>query len=525
MSVPSDRQGVQEGEPRRRPARGAERRFGGSILGIVVVLSAMLPGLVGGAAGPSSAATGGPPYAWTIERAATDGDTGWYTSIALDSYGNPYIAYLDGTNGTVKVAHRAGSGWTSERVDGPGQFTGNTNVAIGPNNTVQVAYYDVGGKAVKYAERGPSGWRITVVDSGLPDGYSRLVLDSAGHPALAYVSYTGLLRYASWNGTGWTRETADNVSILSRYVDLAFDAVGRPHISYYAGGVLRTATKTGNTWTSEVADPTLFAGWFSRICIDLAGILHIAYYDSLNGTLRWATKMNGSWTHAIIDGSNDSGWDLSLALDRDGRVQLAYYSRYLEALRYAVDTPNGWVLETVDVGGVVGWYTGIATDEAGLPHISYYDFSNGDLKYAEGRIGLEARTLGIAGATTSAATLRGELVALGNHSTANIGFSFRLSGTKNWTYVPGLPASAAGIFTVGLTNLSVATTYEFRAEAHAGNETSLGTVATFRLALPAAPAPPYLEIAASVSAIAIAALVVGVYVSRRRKTALGGKLR
>jgi hypothetical protein len=495
------------------------------VIGIGLVLFVLLSGVGADFARAQPPAQGGPPYAWNLERVETAGDTGWYTSIALDALGNPFIAFVDGDNQTVNVAHRSGGVWTSERVDGPGQFNGNTNIAIGTNGTVQVGYYDLRGKAVKYAVRSGSGWRNSVVDSGLPDGFLRLVLDAAGRPVFAYVSYTGSLRLASWNGTAWARETVDNVSILSRYVDVTLDQIGRAHISYYADGVLRVAEQTNGGWTREVADPTTFAGWFSRICIDGAGILHVAYYDSGNGTLRWATKLNGIWTHITLDGSNDSGWDLSLAVDRNGRVQLAYYARDLGALRYAIYSPGGWILETVDEGGVVGWYTGIATDASGLPRISYYDWTNGDLKYAEGRVALQVRTIGIASATTTSATLRGELVALGNHSAAALGFSFRISGTTAWTNASAGQRNVTGFFTVGLSNLTAGSSYELRAEAVSGNETSFGDVLIFLVPARPPQSPDYLLIGAFSAATAGALMGAALYLRLRKKRATRSKPR
>jgi len=481
----------------------------------ILTLAAFILSLVATTSLARADVPGGPPFAWDLEQVDTAGDTGLYTSIALDSHGTPYIAYVDDANGTVRVAHRTGAGWVSEQVDGPGVFIGSTNLVIGVNDTLQMSYCDQSTRSVKYATRGPTGWTVTIVDVAYTEGYTRLALDSLDRPVLVYSWNNGWLRYASWNGTSWFRETVDSVAIISRYGDIALDPEDGPHVSYYADGVLRYATKAGNVWTREVVDYTPFAGWYSRIRLDSRGVPHIAYYDSSNGTLRYATQVGGIWTHLVVDGKGDPGWDISFVFDQEDEAQIAYYARIDGSLRFAVSTPGGWVTQTVDSPGVVGWYTGLAADEANLPHISYYDWTHGDLKYAEARIALQVRTAGVSSRTTSSATLMGELVSLGNHSAAEVSFSFRAEGAATWSVLSLGLRNITGPFFYSVTNLTEGGRYEFRAEARSGVETDFGEVMLFTL--PSSAAPSTLPLMLAVALGGAGAISAAFILWRRRR--------
>ena len=460
--------------------------------------------------GPTTA-----PFAWKIETADPGAGTGLHTSIAVDGIGAPMISYVNTASGTVQLARRVRDNWNSEIVAGPGFFSGDTNVAIASNGTIETSYFDERAGAVVFAAKGPGGWDASSIDSGFSEGYNRLALDSSGRPAIAYTGFDGSLRYATWNGTQWSIDIVDHATIISRYPDLAFDPLDRPNIAYYGNGTLLFAKKTSLGWTRAVVDPTANAGWFSRIRVDSRGVAHIAYYASSNKSLMYATADGSGWNRSVIDSEGDAGFDLSFAIDRDDRGQIAYYARRSGVLRYAIETSQGWVRETVDDTGVAGWYTGIVADVVGFPHISYYDWSDGDLRYAEGKIGLQVRSLAASSTNATSAVLGGELVALGNHSLASVGFALHAVGTVDWAYRAAGNLTHAGSFHLLVTNLTANNTYEFYAVALAGNESSQGAIRSFRLSSSAPPSPSY-GLLASIGVGGVGALAVGYLVFRRR---------
>jgi len=458
-----------------------------------------------------------PPYAWSVSRVDPNDDTGLFTSIVLDGSGEPYISYIDETLGIVRVAHRSTSNWTTEPVASVGSSQGNTNLAFGPNATLYLSFVAGESHVVELATRNASGWTVTPVDLGYSEGYNRLVIDPTGRPMLSYTASNGWLRYAVRTGTTWAFETVDRTTVISRYIGLAVDGSGEPHISYYGNGVLRYAARVAGVWQTEMVDPSPYAGWYSTIGLDSGGAPHIAYYDSVNTTLRYAERVNGTWAISTIDGNDDAGWDASLAIDRFDRVHVAYYARLVGELRYAIRTPAGWIRETADTGGVVGWYISLAADRGGLPRIAYYDWTNGDLKYTEGAIALSVRTHRPLQTSVPRTTLEGEIVSLGTHASAETRFAIRPAGTTTWNYTAPQVTDHAGRFTVTISNLTAGQRYEYRADAQSGNESATGDVVAFVVPLPLQPAPPYLLfIVGGLGAAAFVVIAIWFFCRKRR---------
>src|SRR5207245_3360204 len=143
---------------------------------------------------------------------------------------------------------------------------------------------------------------------------------------------------------------------------------------------------------------------------------------------------------------------------------------------------------------------------------------DGDLRYAEGTIGLQVRSLAASAVNATSVVLRGELVALGNRSSASVEFALRAVGTVVWGYRAAGNLTSAGPFLLLVTNLTANTTYEFYAVAFAGDESSQGATRSFRL-FSSVPSPPY-GLVASVAVSGAVAIAVGYLVFRRRRQRL-----
>jgi len=122
-------------------------------------------------------------------------------SIALDTAGNPVIAYLDITRRTVKLARWTGKLWETEVVDqlvDVPSFADRVSLQIDSQNVPHVAFYDGGLGALKYAERDEKGWHAEVVDNqGKVGLYPSLSLDRNNLPYISYYDATaGQLKLA-----------------------------------------------------------------------------------------------------------------------------------------------------------------------------------------------------------------------------------------------------------------------------------------------------------------------------------------
>jgi hypothetical protein len=101
-------------------------------------------------------------------------DVGWYTSISLDSLGNPHISYYDPTNEDLKYAFwegsvfpAAGGAWNISTLQNAGDVGRFTSLQIyQPDNSRHLCYYDLTNGSLMYARYtvGP-GWEFQMVDN------------------------------------------------------------------------------------------------------------------------------------------------------------------------------------------------------------------------------------------------------------------------------------------------------------------------------------------------------------------------
>ena len=161
---------------------------------------------------------------WQPSVTVDTGGVGYYTSLALDTTGNPCISYCDQTNGALKYAY---GHW-------------GIRPPISLKSRLDIASLPV------HLE-----WSITTVDTGgATEGdvgiFNSLALDAAGIiPHISYFDTTnGTLKYAygdAADAAGWNIATlfAVDAGPILRYTEgnssIALDANGYPHISYYDG--------------------------------------------------------------------------------------------------------------------------------------------------------------------------------------------------------------------------------------------------------------------------------------------------
>ena len=93
---------------------------------------------------------------WTIQTVDSDGWVGEYTSLALDSSGNPHISYSGGDD--LKYAAFNGSTWTTQTVDSNGEVGWDTSLALDSNGNPSISYWDHTNYDLKYAAFNGSAW-------------------------------------------------------------------------------------------------------------------------------------------------------------------------------------------------------------------------------------------------------------------------------------------------------------------------------------------------------------------------------
>jgi hypothetical protein len=261
---------------------------------------------------------------WNFQTVATD-YTG-YSSLVLDSSGNPHVAY---SSGKLKYATRNGSNWTIQTVDTSSGINSLVSLALDSNDTPHIMYYtessyvDNNGNAIrslnlKLAVWKNSRWNIEpVLASSNLINFGNMVLDSKGYPH--FIASTGhfispdvpgflsTILYVSWDGFAWNVQTvASDVNLAINYLAnigfLALNSQGYPSIVYIAGGVKYTRW-TGTAWGWEsynvgTPDTTHDARGPCYLALDSNGNPHISsrvflsgqiLYPGYNSTIMYAT--------------------------------------------------------------------------------------------------------------------------------------------------------------------------------------------------------------------------------------------
>jgi len=339
---------------------------------------------------------------WQSENVATNGMSGWYSSIAIDGDNRIHISYYEASGGSLYYVFGHAGSWQTPRVltsdFNVGLFT---SIAISPAlGYPGIAYFDAtrGSYLMKHKTSTNQWADATLIatyshDVGLS---TSLAVNAEGVPFISYLDTSaGTLKHARTYGNHWGRSTVDSWSGLFSSIDLA--APYRPHIAYYSttnddpditDNDLRYARWNGQKWFYSTIDETYDVGKYVSLAISPAGVSHISYYDQTNYDLLYAFSNIGAtaWVTRSLDMLNDVGMYTSMALDSTGRPHISYYDETNGALKHAFVAPitDAWAIEFVDNPTVndVGGYTSIGVDRNNNPHISYYDFTDLNLKYA-----------------------------------------------------------------------------------------------------------------------------------------------
>ncbi len=322
-------------------------------------------------------------------------NVGEHTAIIVDDANVVHVAYRDVDAGGLRYASFSGGVWTKTSVDSEGDTGFYTSIAIGPDGSPRIAYMMAEGtvgadptkkSALKYAEAStsmptsPSDWSVSVVvEAAKPElvcggdcGSSAECVELGNGPECqpTTIGCGGCDSGQVCIDRGGMGECAPRVPIVipddlvegvGLFADLEFGVRGEPMIAYYdrLQRYLRLATQTSTGGfrleTLDGNDPMdpIDAGQHCSIAKGPNGEMGIAYMDATNHTLKYIDLVSRA-IELVDDGLDPPnrrfvGADASLLFDGQGRAAIAYQDPTEIDVVYArrLGTPPMWSTEVI----------------------------------------------------------------------------------------------------------------------------------------------------------------------------------
>ena len=259
-------------------------------------------------------------------------NAGQYVSIAVNSQGNPGIAYFDGTNGDLKLAQFNGKKWTIETVDSKG------SVGLYPSFTYDnadepvVTYFNKTKGKLTFALKSATTnkWGYENVDgSGDNVGRSSVLVASpnTNRYTVAYVdNTTGSVMWAGHQKGGtWQVKVAATTKGGADFLSMAYGENYQPLISYYdafAADLKVSAFFDGQFNVTTVATSGAQGLYTSAFFGDYFGDGLVFAYNRSKDTVTLFTSVEGSPTSSDVV----TGGGRYLSVDANGLdTTLAYF--------------------------------------------------------------------------------------------------------------------------------------------------------------------------------------------------------
>ncbi len=160
-------------------------------------------------------------------------------SPSLAMYGNlPRISYFSTTNPTqLRYLYASGTfpsfTWSNDAVAGTDGANW-SSIVIDSSGNPRISFYAATSKSLRMAKKIGSTWSVEVVDASVGDvgNWSSIALDSAARPRISYLA-NGLVKVAEWNGSAWQLDVVDVSGDTPAATAIAVDAADNDRIAYF----------------------------------------------------------------------------------------------------------------------------------------------------------------------------------------------------------------------------------------------------------------------------------------------------
>lgn len=287
---------------------------------------------------------------WIIERIDPGIQSSTITSIALDSNGNPCVAYWDKDLQQLKYARKINGIWNRETVWSPGVVISGISLILDEDDNPYISCTDDSHSHPYYHYKTETGWVNILLDPGRTVGDETSIgLDSNNNPHISYSDQNNVkLVYANYSNDQWTIQEIDSNG--GGGSSLKMDDNDFPYISYgsYPSGDLRYIYKNDNGWISPISvDTEGYTGLATSLDLDSNGYPHISYRDNTKHEMKYAHFDGISWSYETVEIDANYTWT-SIALDDDDIPHICYYNANGD-LKLAYYN-NGWIKEIINHG-------------------------------------------------------------------------------------------------------------------------------------------------------------------------------
>jgi plastocyanin len=208
-----------------------------------------------------------------------------------------------------------------------------------------------------------------------------IAIDSGGTEHAAF-TLKGALHYATATSGGPFGKPKTIATGKFGGLSIAADSGGTPWVSYYRGSEVDVATLSGKTWTiQKVASGVTTSSLPERTSIQAgaAGPV-VAFTDGRAPML--ATQKGGGWTVQTLAGTG--GFGISLALDSKGNPNVAYYTASGDVQEIAGGGSPVTVARGQKVSGSLnaGWSAAVGIDSKGTTYVAWYDPTADETRFA-----------------------------------------------------------------------------------------------------------------------------------------------
>jgi hypothetical protein len=264
-------------------------------------------------------------------------------------------------------------------------------------------------------------WTIEVVDDTSSDvgTYPSLAIGPGNSLHLSYLDRANSsYKYATWNGTAWTRRVVGPsknplYSVQGLWSSVAVTSSGTPWVSFHVSDVeYRLASWNGSAWVATPVPATETAWAFlghNRVAINpvdstprvSAWMYHSSGPTPPNVLAFWrpglgaVVEVSGPMMAADNTSSSD-GYHNAIAVDSTGNSHISYahwdglpMATTKTYAAYAQQSGATWTIRNIEEIGVPSTaqpyaenFTSIAVDSSGHPHIVYANPIAGAYKYA-----------------------------------------------------------------------------------------------------------------------------------------------